>query len=129
MEKPKVLLADDLPRMRDLVAEVLESEFDIVGSVENGEQAIEAVAKLNPEVVVLDISMPVLNGFQVASRLRNSGCRAKVILLTVHQDRELMEAAYAVGAVSYVLKDRVHTDLVPAIQNALLGHTLASPLK
>ncbi|MCI0349880.1 MAG: response regulator transcription factor [Acidobacteriales bacterium] len=128
MEKPTVVLADDLPQMREIVAQVLAPECDIVASVENGEQALAAVAKLDPDLVVLDISMPVLNGFQVASRLRNSACRAKVILLTVHEDRELIEAAFAVGAASYVFKARVDTDLLPAIQGALEGQTFASTL-
>jgi two-component system, NarL family, response regulator DegU len=129
MGKPRVLLADDLLQIREIVAEVLGFECDIVGSVENGQQAIEAVARLKPDVVVLDISMPGLNGFQVASRLRNSGCRAKVILLTVHEDKELIEAAHAVGAASYVFKSRIDTDLLPAVQSALQGNTFASSLK
>jgi DNA-binding NarL/FixJ family response regulator len=102
---------------------------EIVGSVENGKEAIEAVRELDPDVVILDISMPVLNGFQVASQLRNSDCRAKVIFLTVHQDREFIDAAYAVGAVSYVFKPRASADLLPAIQSALQGQTFASTLK
>ena len=122
MGKPTVLLADDLPQMRKIVAELLESECDVVAAVENGQLAVEAVARLDPDIVVLDISMPVLNGFQAASRLRKLGCRTKVIMLTVHEDKVLMEAAYALGVVGYVLKNRLYADLVPAIQNALCGH-------
>src|SRR5262245_10224710 len=128
MQRPKVLLADDLPQMRELVAEVLQPECDIVGSVHSGEQVIESVAKLNPDIVVLDISMPGFNGFQVASQLRDSRCRAKVILLSVHQDKDLIAAAHAVGAASYVFKSRIDTDLLPAVQSALQGNTFASPL-
>ena len=129
MERPRVVLADDELQMRELVAELLRFDCEIVGSVKNGEEAIEAVQELDPDVVVLDISMPVLNGFQVASRLRDSGCRAKVIFLSVHQDRDFIAAAYAVGAVSYVFKSHASADLLPAIQSALQGQTFASALK
>lgn len=122
----RVVLADDLPEMLQKVTQLLQNDFDVVGSAQNGQEAIEAAKTLNPDLLVLDISMPILNGIQVASRLRDSGCRAKVIFLTVHEDRDYVEAAFSVGALGYVLKSRVATDLMLAAQEALLGHKFTS---
>jgi DNA-binding NarL/FixJ family response regulator len=123
---PRVLLADDLPEMLQKVTQLLQDDFDVVGSAQNGQEAIEAAKPLNPDLLVLDISMPILDGIQAASRLRGLGCKAKVIFLTVHEDRDYVEAAFSVGALGYVLKSRVATDLIPAVQEALLGHKFTS---
>ena len=123
----RVLLADDLPEIRERLAELLRDNFDIVGSAQNGQQAMEVATRLNPELLVLDISMPVLNGIQVASRLRESGCRTKIIFLTIHEDRDYIDAAFSVGASGYVFKSRVTTDLIPALQAALRGQEFTSP--
>ena len=125
----RVLLADDYREMLDRVTQLLREEFDIVGSAHDGGQALEAAARLNPDLLILAISMPVLNGIQVAARLRDSGCKAKVIFLTVHEDRDYIDAAFAVGALGYVLKSRVGTDLLPAIHAVLQGHRFTSPLQ
>jgi DNA-binding NarL/FixJ family response regulator len=125
----RVLLADDYREMLDRVTQLLREEFDIVGSAHDGGQALEAAARLNPHLLILDISMPVLNGIQVAAQLRDSGCKAKVIFLTVHEDREYIDAAFAVGALGYILKSRVATDLLPAIYAVLQGHRFTSPLQ
>ena len=129
MTGARVLLADDYPKMLDKTTQLLRGEFDIIGSAHDGGQALEATARLNPDLLILDISMPVLNGIQVAARLRDSGCKAKVIFLTVHEDRDYIDAAFAVGALGYVLKSRVATDLLPAIYAVLQGHRFTSPLQ
>ena len=126
---PRVLLADDLPEVLQRVAQLLKDDFEVVGFAQNGREAIEAAKALDPDLLVLDISMPILNGIQVASRLRGSGCRAKVIFLIVHEDRDYVEGAFSVGALGYVLKSRVATDLIPAAQEALRGHTFTSLLQ
>src|SRR6266550_3871787 len=123
---PRILLADDLPGIRERVTELLRPEFDVVAIAQNGQQAIEAASTLNPDVLVLDICMPILNGLQVASRLRNLGCRAKVIFLTVHEDPDYVEAALSVGALGYVFKSRLATDLVPALRGVLQGQNFIS---
>jgi CheY-like chemotaxis protein len=124
---PRVLLADDHSKMRDTVAQLLKSECEIVGSVENGKQLIDAAFNLDPDVIVLDISMPVLNGIEAARHLKKSGSRAKVIFLTMHADDELVAAAVQAGALGYVLKSRVVRDLLTAIREVRQGHTFASP--
>jgi DNA-binding NarL/FixJ family response regulator len=113
MESPRVLLADDLPEMLETVTQLLRDDFEIVGYAQDGEEAIKAPTTLNPDLLVLDIEMPFRNGIQVASHLRESGCRAKVIFLTAHGDLDYVEAAWSLGALGYVLKSRIATDLLP----------------
>src|SRR5689334_5014555 len=118
---PRVLLADDLPEVLEKVAELLRKDFDIVGFASDGAQAIQAATSLNPDVLILDISMPLRDGIQVASQLRETGCKAKIIFFTVHHDQDYVEAAFSTGALGYVLKPRLATDLIPAIEEALQG--------
>jgi DNA-binding NarL/FixJ family response regulator len=124
---PRVLLADDHPEMREKVAQLLEGECEIVGSVENGKQLIDAALNLDPDLIVLDIAMPVLNGIEAARHLQKSGSRAKVIFLTMYEDHDFVAAAVRAGALGYVLKLRILIDLIPAIREVLKGHTFASP--
>jgi DNA-binding NarL/FixJ family response regulator len=121
MERPRILVAEDNPEMNQKLEKLLGSHFDIVGSVADGQQAIDATIRLDPDVLVTDISMPIFNGLQVASRVRDLGCHAKLIFVTVHDDDDLREAAFSLGAFGYVLKARIDTDLIPAIEGALRG--------
>ena len=129
MSRPRVLLADDASEMLEMFMRLLGTDFDIVALTQNGEEALESAARLDPDLVILDISMPLLNGIQVASRLRERGYTAKVIFVTVHEDRDYVEGAFAVGALGYVLKYRIANDLVLATQEVLQGHTFTSPLE
>jgi DNA-binding NarL/FixJ family response regulator len=126
MRTLRVLLADDLPEILGVVTLLLRDDFEIVGYAQNGEDAIKAATNGNPALLVLDIQMPFINGIQVASRLRASGCRAKVIFLTLHDDPDYVEAARTVGALGYVLKSQMTTDLVPAIKAACRGERFVS---
>jgi len=87
----------------------------------NGAQAVNAVLTLDPDVLVTDISMPVLGGLEAASQLQRAGCRAKVIFLTANNGQEFIDAAFSAGASGYVNKTRLSTDLIPAIQQAMSG--------
>ena len=129
MASPRVLLADDAPEILEKVKQLLGKDFDIVGLARNGADALEARCKLDPDLLVLDISMPFLNGIQVASRLRDRGSRAKVIFVTVRDDRDYVEGAFAAGARGYVLKSRMATDLIPTVRDVLRGHIFASPFE
>jgi DNA-binding NarL/FixJ family response regulator len=124
---PRVFLADDQREMLRTVAEILEGEFQIVGTAENGAGVLELAPGLSPDVLVLDISMPVLTGIEAALRLQEAGSRARLIFLTVHEDLDFVEAAMSAGAVGYVLKPSMATDLVPAIRKALDGQIFISP--
>jgi DNA-binding NarL/FixJ family response regulator len=120
-------MADDHPGIFETVARILEPTFEIIGRADDGQALLEAVAKLNPDVVVTDISMPVLNGIEVAHRLKENGSTCRIVFLTVHDDPDFIEACLATGALGYVSKPRMALDLVPAIREALKGHTFVSP--
>jgi DNA-binding NarL/FixJ family response regulator len=126
MGKIRVLLADDHETVLDRVRSILCKEFEVVGTVANGRDAMAEVERLDPDVLVMDISMPVLDGLQAASQLRRKASRTKVVFLTVHEDRDYVDAAFAAGASGYVTKSHVASDLVPAIREALAGHTYIS---
>ena len=113
--------------MLEQVVQLLEGESEIVGAVENGKQLIDAALNLDPDLIVLDISMPVLNGIEAACHLKKSGSRAKMIFLTMHQDEAFVTAAVSAGALGYVLKPRLSMDLIPAIRKVLQGRMFASP--
>jgi DNA-binding NarL/FixJ family response regulator len=126
MPKVRVLLADDHEPVLARVRSVLGDEFEIVGEVTNGRDAVKEVQRLDPDVLVIDISMPVLDGLQAVSNLQSTCRRTKVVFLTVHEDQDFVAAAFAVGASGYVTKSHLTTDLVPAIREALEGHTYVS---
>lgn len=124
---PRVLLADDQEEVLRTVTSMLEDEFEIVGLAENGKQVLELVIQRSPDVLVLDIFMPVVNGIETAACLKASGCPTKVLFITVHEDPEFLETAMSVGAVGYVLKARLATDLIPAIRSVMEGCIYISP--
>jgi DNA-binding NarL/FixJ family response regulator len=124
--KIRVVLADNHQQMIATVRQTLGEEFEVVGAVEDGKQAVNAVLTLNPDALVIDISMPVLNGLQAAKQLQTADCRAKVVFLTVYEGRDFLEAAFSAGASGYVNKARLSTDLIPAIHEAMLGRIFIS---
>jgi len=126
MSKIRVLLADDHETVLARVRGLLSEDFDIVGAVNNGRDAVAEAERLDPDVLVIDISMPILDGLQATQRQQAKNRRAKVIFLTVHKDRDFIAAAFSAGASGYVTKADVMTDLVPAIREALQGRTYVS---
>jgi len=124
----RILLADDHKEMLTRVVHLLQDEFEVVGAVNDGQALIEAAAKLRPDVIILDISMPVMNGLEAAHRLKEAGCEAKVVFLTVHEDPDFVQESLVQGALAYVVKPRLTPDLVPAIKEALANRAFTSPL-
>ena len=124
---PRILLADDQKEMLQAINLILNEEFTVVGTVEDGLRAVELTTILHPDVLVLDISMPVVNGIEAAFRLKRLGSQVRIIFLTVHADPEFVEAALSAGACGYVLKTFLVTDLVPAIWAAMQGDIFVSP--
>jgi DNA-binding NarL/FixJ family response regulator len=104
----------------------LEPTFDVVGCVEDGESLVEAAGKLHPDAIVTDISMPKLNGIEAANQLRESGSSSKIVFLTAHVDADFVQAALKTGALAYVSKLRINTDLLVAIGEALAGRVFVS---
>jgi len=123
----RVLLADDHEVFLAAVACLLEPDFEIVAMVGNGQAAIDEATRLNPDVLVLDISMPVLNGIEAARQLRSAGAAAKIIFVTVHEDPEFVRSARQAGAQGYVVKSRLVSDLPLALSEVLAGRMYVSP--
>ena len=126
MDKIRVVLADDHQQMIAKVRQTLGEEFEVVGAVEDGKQAVNAVLTLNPDALVIDISMPILNGLQAAKQLQTANCRTKIIFLSIYDGPDFLDAAFSAGASGYVNKARLSTDLIPAIHEAMLGRTFIS---
>jgi DNA-binding NarL/FixJ family response regulator len=122
----RILLADDHPHFPEFVESLLETSFEIVGKVGDGRALLEAAVNLKPDVIVTDISMPLLNGIEAAEQLRGT-CNARIIFLTVHSDPDFVRSCLATGAFGYITKSRVALDLIPAIREALSGHLFISP--
>jgi DNA-binding NarL/FixJ family response regulator len=121
LDRIRVLLADDHKAMLERVARLLSTECDVVGTVTDGQQALEVARELKPDVLVLDISMPVMNGIETAHRLREAGDQTRIVFLTVHDDADFAREAMAAGALGYVIKQRMASDLVAAIKEAHAG--------
>lgn len=117
----RVLIADDSPAVLENVVEMLREDFEIAAAVPDGNSVVHEVATLNPEVVVLDISLGDMTGFEVARRLREMNCPARIVFLTVHESADFVRAALALGASGYVFKSRASSDLVEAIHAVARG--------
>jgi DNA-binding NarL/FixJ family response regulator len=126
-ERPRVLLADDHPAMLALTADVLASEYLVVGSVCDGRALLAEAERLDPDVIVLDITMPRLDGIEAARQLRRSQRPARLVFLTVHEDADFAQAALDAGGLGYVVKARLASDLLPAIRAALADRRFVSP--
>jgi DNA-binding NarL/FixJ family response regulator len=126
MSRVRILLADDHPGVSEFVEALLESSHEVVGKVRDGRALIEAAARLNPDAIVADISMPILSGIEAGRKLKESGSRAKLIYLTIHSDCDFVRACMDLGAFGYVLKCRMDTDLLLAISEAAAGRKFIS---
>ncbi len=124
---PRVVLADDQSEILQSARQILGNDFRIVGTAENGAIAVELAARLSPDVLVLDISMPVQNGIEAACHLKELGSTTRVVFMTVNTEPEFVEAALFAGALGYVLKPSLASDLIPAIWAAMEGTTFISP--
>jgi len=123
----RILLADDHEEIRNIVVHLLERQFEILDAVADGRSLLEAASKLKPDVCLLDISMPIMNGIEAASQLKERGSTAKVIFLTINEDRDFIQAALRIGASGYVFKRRIRSDLSLAVSEALSDRIFISP--
>jgi DNA-binding NarL/FixJ family response regulator len=125
--RARILLADDHEEMRNIVVELLEREFEILDTVADGYALLKAASGLKPDVCLLDISMPGMNGIEAAIQLKERGSTAKVIFLTIHEDEDFIQAALRIGASGYVFKRRITSDLCLAVNEALADRVFVSP--
>lgn len=123
----RVLLVDDNGEMLADLRDELSAEFEIAGTASNGEEAIREVVRLDPDVIVLDITMPVVSGLQVASSLRDMHRRTKILFVTIHEEPEYISAAFFVGGCGYVTKRRLASDLALAVREVSAGRNFLSP--
>ncbi len=128
MKRPRVLLADDHRLLREAFAQLLEKDCEVVGAVADGRALLAAAAELKPDIVVLDIAMPLLNGLDAAQQLRHAMPEIKIIFLTVSEDPDLAAEAFRVGASGYLLKNSAASELFQAIQEVLKGRLYVTPL-
>jgi DNA-binding NarL/FixJ family response regulator len=126
-ERPRVLLADDHPAVLALTAAALAEECLVVGRVGDGHELLAEAERLHPDVIVLDITMPRLDGIEAARQLRRSHQPARLVFLTVHEDADYARAALDAGGLGYVVKARLASDLLPAIRAALADRPFISP--
>jgi len=127
MSRKRILLADDHAEMLQEIRALLDGEYEIVGAVENGEKLVQAAKTLKPDLIVSDISMPVMTGFEAAAKIRESGITAKIIFLTVQSSPAYLKKARALGADGYVLKVYTNEQLLLAIASVLAGTPYFSP--
>ena len=109
------------------VESLLKDEFDVIGKVADGQALLEAAAELQPSVMIVDVTMPVVDGIEAVRRLRDGGNAAKIVFLTVHEDADFAKAAIKAGGDGYVVKSRLATDLINAIRDVVAGKQVVSP--
>jgi len=112
--------------MLDYLVGMLSREFDVVAAVGDGGSVLIEAQRVHPDLLVLDVSMPVMGGIAAADRLRAIGSTAKVVFVTMHHDREFVQESCALGVVGFVVKDRLVSDLMPAIRSVLAGQSFVS---
>src|SRR3979409_2465579 len=128
MTRPRILMADDHAMLLDAFKVLLESEFDVVGTVTDGRMLLEEFSRLQPDVVLLDIAMPLLNGLDAGRQLRAQRKSVKLIYLTMNPDPDVAGEALRLGASGYVLKSSAFEELKQAIHEALRGRSYIPPL-
>ena len=128
MTKPRVLIADDHALVLEGFRRILEKEYELVGTVEDGRALLDAAKALEPDLVILDVSMPLLNGIDAAGHLKRLQPRTKILFVTMHADRDYVRSAFEAGASAYLLKRSAVDELEQAIRAVLAGHSYITPL-
>jgi DNA-binding NarL/FixJ family response regulator len=128
MKRTRVLLADDHRIVLEGLKRLLEPEFDLVGMAEDGRALVSQAEQLRPDVIVVDISMPLLNGIEAIRQIKKMDPKVKVVFLTMHPDVTYAIRAFEAGAAGYVLKHSASSELLTAIHEALQGRTYVTPV-
>jgi DNA-binding NarL/FixJ family response regulator len=129
MDKIRVLIADDHTILRDGIRSLLEDELDmqVIGEAEDGISAVKMACQLEPDVVLMDIAMPLLNGLEATRQIKRSAPQVRVLVLTMHENEEYIRQVLASGAMGYILKDAAARDLLGAIRSVHRGEAVLSP--
>ena len=127
MTRSRILIADDHNLVADLCKRLLDPEFDVVGTVGNGKDMLRAAVKLKPDVIVVDIAMPVLNGLDAGKQVKEALPGVKLVYLTMYTDAQLALKAFDLGASGYLLKTCAASEMVLAVREVLRGKTYMSP--
>ena len=128
MKRPRVILADDHPLMMDAIKNLLDPQFEIVGTFTDGHKLVDGAPALQPNIIVLDIGMPTLNGLSAGERLKKLIPSVKLVYLTQNHDQDMAREAFQLGAAAYVLKSSAASDLVRAMNEVVRGGTFVTPL-
>ncbi len=128
MARPRVLLADDHALLLGAFEKLLSADCDIVGQVSDGRALVAAAEQLAPDIVVLDIAMPLLNGLEAARQIRRNSRSVKLIFVTMNEDTDIAAEAFRAGASGYVLKQSATSELLTAIRQVMAGHSYVTPL-
>jgi DNA-binding NarL/FixJ family response regulator len=128
MSHKRVLLADDLEPVLSAVADLLHGSFDVIKTVSDGLNALDSILALEPHLAVLDISMPGMSGLEIAKELKLRGSKTKIVFLTVQEDSQIIAACLSTGALGYVVKELMDSDLILAMNEALAGRVFVSRL-
>jgi len=124
--KLRILAADDNARFLQKMISILGTDFDVVASAADGQSALECIRNCRPDIAVLDLEMPLLNGIDVARALISQGLNSKVIICSVETDAEIVNAALALGVMGYVFKSKIESDLVSAVRRVAVGQPFVS---
>jgi DNA-binding NarL/FixJ family response regulator len=126
VSRGRLLVAEDHEGVLNSVLRLLSKHYDVIGTVKDGRALLEAAGAMEPDVLVVDISMPIINGLEAARILKKTGCKSKIVFLTAHDDADFISAAQAAGGLGYVLKQQMATDLPVAIKSAMAGKSFIS---
>jgi DNA-binding NarL/FixJ family response regulator len=127
MKRPRVLLADDHKMLVDALKRIIEPRCEVVGTVSDGRQLLEAATKLQPEIVVLDIAMPHLNGLDAARHLKRTMPKVKLVFMTMNEEPDLVGEAFRAGGSAFLLKQAAAFELTDAIERVLKGDSFVTP--
>jgi DNA-binding NarL/FixJ family response regulator len=128
MQKPRIILADDHTILLDALKSLVEPEFEVVGLCSDGRELVKVAEQLKPNVIVLDIGMPTMNGLNAGQRLKEILPTVKLVYLTMNQDPDMASEAFRLGASAYLLKTSAASELLRALREVLRGGTYITPL-
>lgn len=128
-DKIKIIIADDHHIFRKGILSILKDDesIEVIGEASNGEEALHLVEKLNPDIALFDIDMPVLSGLEAARKIKSEGITTKVVVLTIHKDKEYFDEAMELDIKAYVLKESISNDLIDCIKEVAAGNYYISP--